>query len=216
MRFVVVAWLLISSLANAGVARAADAAPRRPDRDLSVTTGPGFTRSAHELTLNLDVGVLLRHRYLLAGAALQQGVLLTSVLTSGALAAGFGWRTLEPISGPNQGELKLQGPTMRFGVVGTLGVRRYHYAGNAWAEYDPGTSATLPFAGARASFWFVMRPRHRTHFLFGLSATVDANLGSTTRRYGYLDDGVPARGAVKLGGPRWGLSFDFGMLRDLR
>jgi hypothetical protein len=213
MRFVA-ALLLLACSAHAGAALAADTGP--PRRDVSISGGPGVVHGKNEpLTATLDLTTLARLRWFLVGGTLELATMVLALnMSSAAVHAGYGWRSHDR-DASHLGGPPLGGFALRASVLGTLGVRRFVY--DDWMDdYDPGTSGTLAFAGARAGISLSTRPRSRSHFLVGLALTIDANLGSTTRHYDYVADGEPARGKVDLSGVRAGVVIDLGVLRDLR
>jgi hypothetical protein len=211
MRLVVAVALLAWLLTPFAVARAADG-PYHPDRDLSISTTPGLSAGKTQGALQLDLTVLARRRWLMLGGTLQQAFGIPGLLQyAGAVHAGYGWRS------PTL-DFELGG-TWRVGLLGTFGVRRYVALQPTFDDdegRDPGTSVTMPFAGGRASLSAVTGPHAHTHFLIGLILTVEANLGPTTVHYAFSDDGELQHRSVPLGGPRYGLMLDLGVLRDLR
>jgi hypothetical protein len=191
------------------VAEAQASDPVRPNKDLSITTSPGISFGKNEFSGNVDVSVLARLRWLMVGASLDSGYFVERFQYSGALHAGFGGRgrhwTPPPAAATCRGQL-----------LGTFRVRHYISTGGE-NENDHGRSFTVPFVGARAGISFIANSSRHTHVLFGLSVTLEAPLGSTTFGYDYIDDyGSPVHKTLHIGGPRVGLMFDLGLVRDLR
>lgn len=73
-----------------------------------------------------------------------------------------------------------------FDLLGAAGVHRYDGVGSGILSDDPGTSATLPFAGVRARgvYLFGKGPRH---FQLGFAASVDRDLSRVTHTYTYRE-----------------------------
>lgn len=120
----------------------------------------------------MDVTGLWRHGALALGGALQYGESLfgasyvSTAPAVGAFAATPRWLDL--------------------GVLGLVGIRAYSHVGKGWGSDDPGMSATLPYAGARAVA--ALAVGGRTRFTFGVHAFADADLGRKTKSYSYVQD----------------------------
>jgi len=150
---------------------------------------------------------LLRHSFLVAGASLNAGgALFDSSVLNASLLGGLAWQT----------DLGL-----RFDLLGTFGVDRYHAKGQGLFSGDPGTSAVIGCAGARAGVWYRLAPRGIRHLMFGAFASYEEDFERVTRRYSYPEPNwiFGGSGLVaaehSFGDRRLALALTFGVTFDL-
>ena len=155
-----------------------------------------------------DAGLLgctaeLRHSILVAGAALNMGGSLPdSTVFNASLLGGLAWQT----------DLGL-----RFDLMGTFGADLYRARDWSFFERtgDPGATAVLAFAGARAGGWYRFASRGHRHFSVGAFASYEENLEHVTRRYSYprQDDRIDTEHA--FGDRRLAIALTFAVNFDL-
>jgi hypothetical protein len=118
-------------------------------------------------------GTVLVRRDLLAVGATFEASGLFSMRVGGAATAGLSYRDPSGFGAD---------------LLGAIGVHAYSGVGKGLFSDDPGASATLPYASARARGVYVFGSA-RQHFQLGIGATFDQDLTRVTRSYSYTDNG---------------------------
>lgn len=117
---------------------------------------------------------LLRYSFLTAGASFSAGgASVDAGVLNASLLGGLAWQT----------DLGL-----RFDLLGALGIDQYEAQDRGLFSDDPGTSATIGCAGARAGVWYRFAPRGTGHLIVGVFASYEQDFERVTQRYSYFED----------------------------
>lgn len=156
---------------------------------------------------------LLRHSFLTGGVTLDAGGgERESSVVRAALLAGLAWQT----------ELGL-----RFDLLGSFGIDAYHAQRRRSflaldPTEDPGASAAIACAGARAGVWYRFAPRGTGHLIVGAFASYEQDLDHVTDRYSYYERSFLDTGAGQLveserrfGDRRLAVALTVGLVFDL-
>src|SRR5512145_2263000 len=134
----------------------------------------GWTEGQHNGGLTLGITPHIRYKLLTAGVDLKGATIILNSMGSFSAVAG----------------LAIPLEFVRLDAMAELGLSSYAAAGSNFLNNDPGASATLPFAGGRASLLIRVyhTPRGEDVWI-GPSIDYAKDLRSTTRTYTYRYQG---------------------------
>jgi hypothetical protein len=149
------------------------------------------------------VDALVRQGILAAGGNAEAAFFgLDLQMLSIAALGGFAWRAK---SGP------------RLDVLATAGAHYYMVKGDFFDD-DPGTSATLPYAGGLVSATYLFAPSARGHFSLGLLGSLDTDLVRVHRQYSYTQTGWDTAHTAwadhTMGGTHYSIALSVGGVSD--
>jgi hypothetical protein len=156
-----------------------------------VATSLGWTQGSHSGGLTIDALGLVGFHVVEAGLAADVATDLFGSSTALSLLGGLG----------------LELDRLRLGLWAECGGVLYTGVGSNFLVEDPGVSALLPFAGARASVALrALRRSGASAVWLGITAMRDSDLHTVTHSSTYtLDDNTVATEQHQVGQDRWAL-----------
>lgn len=152
---------------------------------LGVLPSVGATGGSHGA--GLDLGILASYRYQLLELGVEGRL--------GAWYPGNSYLSGAALLGTHLGDRWSLRALAAMGVHGYQNVGAQNYDSDS--STDPGVSATLPFVGARLvgghSFG------DRTRFFLGLTALLDYDIGTVSKKSEYMSGGLPREKTYEVG-----------------
>lgn len=134
----------------------------------------GWTEGQHSGGFTLGVTTHVRYKLLTAGVDLKGATIIFDSLGAASAVAG----------------LAIPLDFVRIDALAELGINSYDAVGSNFMSHDPGTNATLPFAGGRASLLIrVYRTPRGEDIWIGPSIHYAKDLRSIARTYTYRYQG---------------------------